>query len=75
VKRIARLHRWRLTIPGLIIFGLAELAIAFGFASRAIDTGSLIEYFLGLVFLVAALQNGTRLIRWIIPKPKQRGTR
>ncbi|HSW98532.1 MAG TPA: hypothetical protein VLF71_01720 [Candidatus Saccharimonadales bacterium] len=72
MKGWARLQRWRLTTPGLAIFGLAELAISFAFTSRAFDTGSLIEYFLALVFLVAALQNGLRLARKCMGGPKRR---
>ena len=72
MKALARLQRWRFTTPGLVIFGLAELAIALAFISRAFDTGSLIEYSLALVFLVAALQSGLRLVRKAIRGPKQR---
>lgn len=56
------LHKWHQTKLGLLIFGLIELAIAYGFASLAIDSGSLWWYLLTLIFLVGALQNLLKLI-------------
>jgi hypothetical protein len=56
------LRKWHQTKPGLLIFGLIELAIAYGFASLAIDSGSLWWYLLTLVFFVGALQNIFKLI-------------
>lgn len=57
-----RLDAWHKTRPGLLVFGIIELAIAYGFASLAIDRGSLWWYLLTLIFLVGALQNIVRLI-------------
>lgn len=56
------LHKRHQTKLGLLIFGLIELAIAYGFASLAIDSGSLWWYLLTLIFLVGALQNLLKLI-------------
>jgi hypothetical protein len=75
VKAFVRLHHWHQSVPGLAIFGLAELAIAFAFASRAIDTGSIFEYFVALVALVGALQNALKLIRKCISGPNGRRKR
>jgi hypothetical protein len=56
------LHKWHQTKLGLFVFGLIELAIAYGFASLAIDSGSLWWYLLTLIFFVGFLQNLFRLI-------------
>ncbi len=52
-----KLEQWHQTRTGLLVFGLVELAIAYGFASLAIDHGNLWWYLLTLIFLVGALQN------------------
>ncbi len=59
---LAKFDRWHQTKPGLLIFGLIELAIAYGFASLAIDRGNFWWYLLTLIFLVGALQNLFKLI-------------
>lgn len=56
------LHKWHQTKLGLFVFGLIELAIAYGFASLAIDRGNFLWYLLALIFLVGALQNLFKLI-------------
>ena len=63
---IDKLDKWHKTKLGLFIFGLAELAIAYGFASLSIDRGNLIWYLLTLIFLVGALQNFVKLIGKLI---------
>jgi hypothetical protein len=57
-----RIHKWHRSRLGLLIFGLIELAIAYGFASLAIDRGNLLWYLLALVFLIGFLHNSFRLI-------------
>lgn len=57
-----KLHNWHQSRVGLLVFGVIELAIAYGFASVAIDRGSLIWYILTLIFLVGGLQNLVKLI-------------
>jgi hypothetical protein len=59
---IKQLDKWHQTKPGLLVFGLLELALAYGFASLAIDRGNLWWYILTLVFLVGSLQNLFKLI-------------
>lgn len=63
---INKLDKWHKTKLGLLAFGLAELAIAYGFGSLAIDRGNLLWYLLTLIFLVGALQNFFKLIGKII---------
>ena len=57
-----RLHKWHQSKLGLLVFGLVELAIAYGFASLSIDRGNLLWYLLALIFFVGALQNIFKLI-------------
>ncbi len=66
------LHKWHQTKVGLLFFGLVELAVAYGFASLAIDRGGPWWYLLTLIFLVGALQNIFKLIgAFIRGKPKR----
>jgi hypothetical protein len=60
---IQTLHKWHQSKLGLLVFGLIELAIAYGFASLAIDRGNFLWYLLALIFLIGALQNLFKLIR------------
>ena len=59
---LERFDKWHKSKLGYLVAGLVELAIAYGFASLAIDRGSLIWYLLTLIFLVGALQNFVKLI-------------
>lgn len=59
LKSYDRFHK---TKAGWLAFGLAELAIAYGFASLSIDRGNLWWYLVTLVFLVGAVQNFVKLI-------------
>lgn len=59
---LQRFDKRRKTKLGLLIFGLVELGIAYGFASLSIDRGNLWYYLLTLIFLVGALQNLLKLI-------------
>lgn len=61
-----RLAKWHQTYAGLGISAAAELLLAYGFASLAIDRGSLLWYVLALAFLIVGLQSLTRLIGKLI---------
>lgn len=61
-QQLKELHRWHGTKGGLIIFGLAELLIAYYFASRAIDTANLWQYILCFVFAIGGLNNLFRAV-------------
>lgn len=61
-----KLHNWHQSKSGLLIFGLVELALSYGFASLAIDRGNFLWYLLALIFLVGALQNLFKLIGKLI---------
>jgi len=59
---IKQLHEWHKVKLGLLVFGLVELLITYGFASLAVDRGNLWYYVLTLLFLVGSLQNILKLI-------------
>jgi hypothetical protein len=59
---IKQLDKWHKAKTGLLVFGLVELAMAYGFASLAIDRGNIWWYLLTLIFLVGSLQNFFKLI-------------
>jgi len=59
---IEQLDKWHKTRLGLLVFGLAELVVAYGFASLAIDHGNLWWYLLALIFLFGGLRNLFKLI-------------
>lgn len=63
---IRTIDRWHKTKPGYLVFGLIELAIAYGFASLAIDRGNFVWYALAIFFLVGTLQNLVKLIGMFI---------
>jgi hypothetical protein len=63
---LRELKTWHETKTGLLVFGLAELLIAYIFASLAIDSGSLWFYLLTLIFAVGAAQNLFKLVVKII---------
>ena len=57
-----KIDAWHKTGPGLFVFGLVELGLAYGFASLSIDRGNLWWYLLTLTLLVGALRNLIKLI-------------
>jgi hypothetical protein len=62
MRIIKQLDQWHRTKSGLLLASVAELAIAYGFASLAIDRGNLWWYFLTIIFFIGAIQNFFRLI-------------
>jgi hypothetical protein len=62
MKTTRKLDKWYRTKSGLFIMFLVELAIAYGFASLAIDRGNLWWYFLTIAFFIGAIKNFYRLI-------------
>jgi hypothetical protein len=55
------IDKWHKTRTGHLTFGVAELAMAYGFASWAIDTGSLWQYALAVILLVGGVANLFRI--------------
>ena len=72
---LKQLDRWHQTRPGLLVFGLVELAVAYGFVSLAIDRGNWLWYILTLIFLVGGLRNLFSLFGSIFNANKTRRTR
>lgn len=72
---IQELKKWHDTKRGLLVFGLVELLLAYLFASRAIDTGSLIEYFVTFVLLGGGLHNLYKLLIYIFHGNKSKATK
>lgn len=58
--------KWHNTKQGLLTFAVAELALAYVFASWAIDTGSLIDWFLAIMLLFGSVLNFSRLVARIM---------
>lgn len=63
-----KFEAWHKTKLGYAVMGVLELALAFALVSRAIDTGSLWQYFFALVFLIGGLQNFYKLIHALVCK-------
>ena len=61
-----KLNLFHKTKLGLLVFGLVELAITYGFVSLSIDRGNLWWYLLALIFLIGTLQNLVKLIGKLI---------
>jgi hypothetical protein len=54
---INRLSNWHDAKSGLAAFAVIELALSYGFASWAIDSGRLLAWFLAIVLFVGGVQN------------------
>lgn len=57
MKFVKAVEVWHRTKPGLLVFALVELALAYAFVSWAIDTGSLLDYFCAIVLIIGGVQN------------------
>jgi len=62
MKMMKKLDKWHKTKSGLLVFVLAELAIAYGLASWSINSGNLWLYLLTIIFFVGAMKNFFKLI-------------
>jgi len=67
--------RWHETSKVLLGFGIAQILVAYLLGSRAIDTGSLIEYFFTFLFLAGGLRNLFKLMSNIIHDNKHKATK
>lgn len=63
---IKELESWHTTRLGFLVFGIIELALAYGFASLAINYASFWQYALAVILLIGGLRNLIRIF-W---KPK-----
>jgi hypothetical protein len=64
--KLRTLHKWKQTRKGLLITAAFELILAYGFISRAIDSGNLWLYLLALILVAGVLQNLIKLGRLAI---------
>jgi hypothetical protein len=55
--------KWHHTRSGHLIFGLAELGLAYLFISLAINSGSLWQYALAIIFFAGSIQNLVRIFK------------
>lgn len=69
------LRGWHQTKQGHLVFGVVELLAAYLLGSRALDTGSLIEYAITITLFVGAIRNFVKLIGKIIHNDKAATTR
>jgi hypothetical protein len=65
------IDKWHKTKLGHLTFGLAELLLAYLFASLAIDSGSLLEYTVTIILFVGSIQNFVKVFR----QPKNERTK
>jgi hypothetical protein len=62
------LFAWQETKVGLVIIVLFDLLVTYGMASLAIDSGSLIEWFIALLFLALAIAQAGKLFKKVTHK-------
>jgi hypothetical protein len=61
-----KLFAWQDTKGGLVFIVLFNLLITYTFASLAIDTGSLLDYFITIAFLALTISQAVKLFRKLI---------
>jgi hypothetical protein len=61
-QAINKLDQWHKTKTGLLVFGLAELALAYASFCLAVNLGNFLLYFLMAILFVGGLKNIFRLI-------------
>ncbi len=57
-----QLATWHRTRWGRLTFAVIELAVAYVFASLAIDSGSLLQYAVAALALIGSLQNFVKFL-------------
>jgi hypothetical protein len=65
-----RSHQFHQTKPGLLLFGLVELTLAYLAASWAIDSGNLLLYLATIILAFGGLHNIVKLI-WRLASGKR----
>lgn len=61
-----KLNDWHQTKIGYLVFGLVEIVLAYAAVSWAIDSGRLLAYLLGIVFLIGGAQNIVKCIAKVV---------
>ena len=62
MEQLQSLDKWHQTRKGHLTFGVAELLIAYGFASLAIDTAHTWAYALAIIFGFGSIRNLLRIV-------------
>lgn len=57
------MYAWQETKIGLVFIVLFDLLVAYGFVSLAINSGSLLQYFIAIVFLALAIAQAVKLCK------------
>lgn len=68
MKPLNRLDRFHKTKKGYLVFGLAELVLAYIFISIAVDTANMWAYLAGLVLSIGTVLNFINLFTAKAPK-------
>lgn len=61
-----RLDKFHKTMVGYLVFGLAELVLAYVFALWAIDNGNVWLYLITVVFFASAVQDAVKLLGKVV---------
>lgn len=61
-----KLFAWQDSKGGLVFIVLFDLLMTYGFASLAINSGSLLQYVIALLFLVLAIAQAAKLFRKLV---------
>lgn len=60
---LQRIDQWRQTKTGLIVYLIVGGLLFLLFATLAIDTGSLLDYFIAILLLIFVVQDATALFK------------
>jgi len=66
-----RFDHFHQTKPGLLLFGLVELGLAYGAASWAIDSGNVLLYIATIILLIGGIHNLIKLIWRLVHDQKR----
>ena len=64
---LGRIDKFHKTRPGYLVFGLVELAMAYGFVDWALDTGNWLWWIAAAFLVLGVLQNFYHVI-WVSKK-------
>lgn len=57
---------WQETKVGLVVIILFDLLVTYGWAVSAIDSGSLLQWFITIIFLVFAVVQSVKLFKKVV---------
>jgi hypothetical protein len=61
-QAITKIDHWHKTKVGLLVFGLAELALGYGAFSWAVNLGNFLLYFIMAILFIGGISNLFHLI-------------